>query len=52
LADGASACFAEEFAADGFYRTLTFIKDEPGGDPSIQPDLAEGLGVSSDNGRT
>ena len=23
------------------YRTLTFIKDTPGEDPSIQPDLAE-----------
>ena len=34
------------------YRTLTFIKDTPGEDPSIQPDLAESLGTSSDDGRT
>ena len=34
------------------YRTLTFIKDTPGEDPSIQPDLAESLGMSSDDGRT
>lgn len=34
------------------YRTLTFIKDTPGGKASIQPDLAEGLGTSSDDGRT
>jgi peptide/nickel transport system substrate-binding protein len=34
------------------YRTLTFIKDAPGEDPSIQPDLAETLGTPSDDGRT
>jgi peptide/nickel transport system substrate-binding protein len=34
------------------YRTLTFINDTPGEDPSIQPDLAEGLGTPSDDGRT
>jgi peptide/nickel transport system substrate-binding protein len=34
------------------YRTLTFIKDTPGEDPTIQPDLAESLGTSSDGGRT
>ena len=34
------------------YRTLTFIKDTPGEDPSIQPDLAESLGTPSDDGRT
>ena len=34
------------------YRTLTFIKDTPGEDPSIQPDLAERLGTPSDDGRT
>jgi len=34
------------------YRTLTFIKDTPGEDPSIQPDLAETLGTPSDGGRT
>ena len=34
------------------YRTLTFIKDAPGEDPSIQPDLAESLGTPSDDGRT
>ena len=34
------------------YRTLTFIKDTPGEDPSIQPDLAETLGTPSDDGRT
>lgn len=34
------------------YRTLTFIKDTPGEDLSIQPDLAESLGTPSDDGRT
>lgn len=34
------------------YRTLTFIKDTPGEEPSIQPDLAEELGTPSDGGRT
>jgi peptide/nickel transport system substrate-binding protein len=34
------------------YRTLTLIKDTPGEEPSIQPDLAEALGTSSDDGRT
>jgi peptide/nickel transport system substrate-binding protein len=34
------------------YRTLTFIKDTPGEEPSIQPDLAETLGTPSDDGRT
>jgi peptide/nickel transport system substrate-binding protein len=34
------------------YRTLTFIKDTPGEDPSIRPDLAESLGTPSDDGRT
>jgi peptide/nickel transport system substrate-binding protein len=34
------------------YRTLTFIKDTPGEDPSIQPDLAESLGIPSDDGKT
>ena len=34
------------------YRTLTFIKDTPGEESSIQPDLAEALGTSSDDGRT
>jgi peptide/nickel transport system substrate-binding protein len=34
------------------YRSLTFINDVPGGNASIQPDLAEGLGVSTDDGRT
>ncbi|MGO4444896.1 ABC transporter substrate-binding protein [Mycobacterium sp. 2YAF39] len=34
------------------YRTLTFIKDTPGENPSIQPDLAESLGTPSDDGRT
>ena len=34
------------------YRTLTFINDTPGEDPSIQPDLAESLGTPSDDGRT
>ncbi len=34
------------------YRTLTFIKDTPGEDLSIQPDLAETLGTPSDDGRT
>ena len=34
------------------YRTLTFIKDTPGEDPSIQPDLPESLGTPSDDGRT
>jgi peptide/nickel transport system substrate-binding protein len=35
-----------------FNRTLTFIKDTPGEEPSIQPDLAEALGTPSDGGRT
>jgi peptide/nickel transport system substrate-binding protein len=34
------------------YRTLTFIKDTPGQEPSIQPDLAETLGTPSDDRRT
>jgi peptide/nickel transport system substrate-binding protein len=34
------------------YRTLTFIKDTAGEEPSIQPDLAERLGTPSDDGRT
>ena len=34
------------------YRTLTVIKDTPGQTPSIQPDLAEGLGTPSDGGKT
>ena len=34
------------------YRSLTFAKDTPGEDLSIQPDLAESLGTSSDDGRT
>ncbi|MEP6599330.1 MAG: ABC transporter substrate-binding protein [Actinomycetota bacterium] len=34
------------------YRTLTFVKDTPGEKPEIKPDLAENLGVSSDNGAT
>jgi peptide/nickel transport system substrate-binding protein len=34
------------------YRTLTFINDTPGADPSIQPDLAESLGTPTDDGRT
>ena len=34
------------------YRTLTFIRDTPGEEPSIQPDLAEALGTPSDEGRT
>jgi peptide/nickel transport system substrate-binding protein len=34
------------------YRTLTFIKDTPGEDLSIQPDLAESLGTPSDDRRT
>jgi peptide/nickel transport system substrate-binding protein len=34
------------------YRTLTFIKDTPGVEPSIQPDLAESLGTPSDDGKT
>jgi peptide/nickel transport system substrate-binding protein len=34
------------------YRSLTFAKDTPGEDLSIQPDLAESLGTSSDGGRT
>jgi peptide/nickel transport system substrate-binding protein len=34
------------------YRTLTFIHDTPGEDPSIQPDLAETLGTPSDDRRT
>ncbi len=34
------------------YRTLTVIKDTPGETPSIQPDLAESLGVASDGGKT
>ena len=34
------------------YRTLTFIKDTPGEELSIQPDLAESLGTSTDGGRT
>jgi peptide/nickel transport system substrate-binding protein len=33
-------------------RTLTFIKDTPGEDLSVQPDLAESLGTSSDGGKT
>jgi peptide/nickel transport system substrate-binding protein len=35
-----------------FSRTLTFIKDTPGEELSIQPDLAESLGTSSDGGKT
>ena len=31
---------------------MTFVKDTPGEDPSIQPDLAENLGTPSDDGRT
>ena len=34
------------------YRTLTFIKDTPGEEVSVQPDLAESLGTPSDEGRT
>jgi peptide/nickel transport system substrate-binding protein len=34
------------------YRTLTFIKDTPGENASIQPDLAESLGTPSDDGRS
>jgi peptide/nickel transport system substrate-binding protein len=34
------------------FRTLTFIKDTPGEDLSVQPDLAESLGTSSDGGKT
>ncbi|WP_319436098.1 ABC transporter substrate-binding protein [Mycobacterium sp. RTGN5] len=34
------------------YRSLTFINDIPGATPSIQPDLAESLGTSSDGGST
>jgi peptide/nickel transport system substrate-binding protein len=34
------------------YRTLTFIKDTPGEELSVQPDLAESLGTSSDDGKT
>ncbi len=34
------------------YRTLTFVKDTPGEDLSVQPDLAESLGTSSDGGKT
>lgn len=34
------------------YRTLTFAKDTPGEELSIQPDLAESLGAPSDGGRT
>ena len=34
------------------YRTLTFIKDTPGEELSVQPDLAESLGTSSDGGKT
>jgi peptide/nickel transport system substrate-binding protein len=34
------------------YRTLTFAKDTPGEELSIQPDLAESLGTPSDGGRT
>ncbi|MDT5003445.1 MAG: peptide/nickel transport system substrate-binding protein [Mycobacterium sp.] len=33
-------------------RTLTFVKDTPGEDLSVQPDLAESLGDSSDGGKT
>jgi peptide/nickel transport system substrate-binding protein len=33
-------------------RTLTFVKDTPGEDLSVQPDLAESLGNSSDGGKT
>jgi peptide/nickel transport system substrate-binding protein len=49
---------ANSYKTDGqevgrlIYRTLTFIKDTPGEDPSIQPDLAETLGAPSDDGRT
>jgi peptide/nickel transport system substrate-binding protein len=35
-----------------FNRTLTFIKDTPGEQLSIQPDLAESLGTSGDGGRS
>ncbi len=31
---------------------LTFVKDTPGEDLSVQPDLAESLGTSSDGGKT
>ena len=34
------------------YRTLTFVKDTPGEELSVQPDLAESLGTSSDGGKT
>ena len=34
------------------YRTLTIIKDTPGGKPEIKPDLASDLGVQSDGGKT
>src|SRR4051794_13638152 len=34
------------------YRTLTFVKDTPGEDLSVQPDLAESLGTSSDGAKT
>jgi peptide/nickel transport system substrate-binding protein len=34
------------------YRTLTFIKDAPGEQSSIEPDLAESLGTPSEDGRT
>jgi hypothetical protein len=34
------------------YRTLTFIKDTPNEKPVIKPDLAEALGVPSDNAKT
>jgi peptide/nickel transport system substrate-binding protein len=34
------------------YRALTFIKDTPGEEVSVQPDLAESLGTPSDQGRT
>lgn len=34
------------------YRTLTFAKDTPGEELSVQPDLAESLGTPSDGGRT
>jgi len=34
------------------YRTLNFIKDTPNEKPVIKPDLAEALGVPSDNAKT
>jgi peptide/nickel transport system substrate-binding protein len=34
------------------YRTLTFIKDTPGGKPQIEPDLAQSLGTPSADKKT